>query len=57
MNVVVLYFSPYDKLLCLFTNCKVMNKIISLYIVLTRPPLKFYTNVCTVRQYLTIENQ
>lgn len=38
MNVVVLYFSPYDKLLCLFTNCKVMNKIISLYIVLTRPP-------------------
>lgn len=35
MNVVVLYFSPYDKLLCLFTNCKVMNKIISLYIVLT----------------------
>lgn len=28
MNVVVLYFSPYDKLLCLFTNCKVMNKII-----------------------------
>lgn len=57
MNVVVLYFSPYDKLLYLFTNCKVMNKIISLYIVLTSPPLNFYTNVCTVRQYLTIENQ
>lgn len=42
MNVVVLYFSPYDKLLCLFTNCKVMNKIISLYIVLTRPPEILY---------------